>query len=521
MKNLKLLLLLLFFSNLSFTTFAQPITSTQVDALVEKTMKAFDVPGIAVAIVKDGKVILEKGYGVTSLNTMQKMDEHTRFGIASNSKAFTVAALGVLVDEGKLNWDDKVSDYIPEFKLYAPYVTENFTIRDLLTHRSGLGLGAGDLMIWPDSSTFTLKDLIHNLRFLKQTSGFRTKYDYDNLMYIVAGEVVARVSGMNWEDFIQTRIMDPLQMTESAPNYNLLKDKNNIIDPHAPVNGKMQVIHRDWKYIADAAGGIYSSVHDMAKWIIMQMNDGKYGENFKNQLLAPKTHEEMWTPQTIIPVHGETTYNTHFASYGLGWFLSNEEGYKVPTHTGGLAGIVTQVTLIPEMKLGIIVFTNQQSGAAFTAITNTIKDSYYGIKGKDRVKEYHNRVIQRDATAKKITDKIWEDINAEQQKNKSNIDFSKFSGTYNDPWFGDIVISKKDGKPWFDSKNSPRLSGEMFYYKGNTFIVKWNDRSMDADAYVMFGLDYEGKPNGVKMKPISPLTDFSFDFQDLNFKRNE
>jgi hypothetical protein len=259
----------------------------------------------------------------------------------------------------------------------------------------------------------------------------------------------------------------------------------------------------------------------MAKWIIMQMNNGKYGDDLKNQLLSEKTHEEMWTPQTIIPVHGETTYNTHFASYGLGWFLSDENGYKVPTHTGGLAGIVTQVTLIPELKLGIIVFTNQQSGAAFRAITNTIKDSYYGIKGKDRVKEYYDNVVKQEADAKKITDKIWDDINAEQQKNTTKMDFTKYAGTYTDQWFGDIVISEKNGKKWFDSKNSPRLSGEMFAYKGNTFIVKWNDRSMDADAYVMFDLDYEGKPDAIKMKPISPLTDFSFDFQDLNFKRRK
>jgi len=202
MKKLHLTLFLIISSGLSLSLFAQPITSPQIDSLVEKTMKIFDVPGIAVVIVKDGKIIHEKGYGVTSLNTMQKMNEHTRFGIASNSKAFTTAALGILVDEGKLKWDDKVTDFIPEFKLYAPYVTENFTITDLITHRSGLGLGAGDLMIWPDSSTFTLKDIIHNLRFLKQTSQFRTKYDYDNLLYIVAGEVVARVSGMSWEDFI-------------------------------------------------------------------------------------------------------------------------------------------------------------------------------------------------------------------------------------------------------------------------------------------------------------------------------
>jgi CubicO group peptidase (beta-lactamase class C family) len=521
MKNFKLFLLASFLFLFSFTTFCQPITSSQIDTLVEKTLKTFDVPGIAVAVVKDGKIIHEKGYGVSSLNTMKKMDEHTRFGIASNSKAFTVTALGILVDEGKVKWDDKVTDYIPEFKLYSPYVTEDFTIRDLLTHRSGLGLGAGDLMIWPDSSTFDLKDIIHNLRYLKQVSDFRTKYDYDNLLYIVAGEVVARVSGMKWEDFIQTKIMNPLQMTESAPNYDLLKNKNNIIDAHAPVDGKVQVIRRDWKYVADAAGGIYSSVHDMAKWIIMQMNNGKYGDDLKNQLLSEKTHEEMWTPQTIIPVHGQTTYNTHFASYGLGWFLSDENGYKVPTHTGGLAGIVTQVTLIPELKLGIIVFTNQQSGAAFRAITNTIKDSYYGIKGKDRVKDYSENVVKQEAEAKKITDKIWEDIKSEQEKNTIKIDFTKYTGTYTDPWFGDVIISEKNGKPWFDSKNSPRLSGEMFAYKGNTFIVKWNDRSMDADAYVMFDLDYEGNPDAIKMKPISPLTDFSFDFQDLNFKRKK
>jgi CubicO group peptidase (beta-lactamase class C family) len=482
-------------------------------------MKTFDVPGIAVAIVKDGKVIHEKGYGVRSLNTGEKVDEHTLFGIASNSKAFTVASLGILADEGKLKWDDRVTDYIPEFKLYAPYVTENFTIRDLLTHRSGMGLGAGDLMLFPDSSSFTLKDIIHNLRFLKQVSDFRTKYDYDNLLYIVAGEVVARVSGMSWEDFVQTRIMNPLQMTESAPNYDHLKDKSNVIDPHAPVDGKVQVIHRDWNNIGDAAGGIYSNVHDMTKWIIMQMNNGKYGEGLNNKLLNENTHEEMWTPQTIIPVHGNTTYNTHFAGYGLGWFLSDEHGYKVPTHTGGLAGIVTQVTLVPELQLGIIVFTNQQSGAAFRAITNSIKDSYYGIKGQDRIKEYHDRVMQNEADAKKITDKIWADIHAAQQQNKSADDFNIYTGTYTDPWFGDVIISMKNGKLWFDSKNSPRLTGEMLVYKGNTFIVKWNDRSMDADAYVMFDLDYEGKPNAIKMKPISPLTDFSFDFQDLNFKR--
>jgi CubicO group peptidase (beta-lactamase class C family) len=408
-----------------------------------------------------------------------------------------------------------VIDHIPEFRLYNPYVTEEFTIRDLLTHRSGLGLGAGDLMFWPDSSNFTKMDMIHNLRYLKQASAFRTKYDYDNNLYVVAGEVVERVSGTSWENFIETRIMQPLGMTQSAANYSRLKNKSNVIDPHAEVNGVVQVIHRDWSDIADAAGGIYSNLTDMCKWVIMQLNNGKYGDGMDKQLFTTAVHDEMWTPQTIIPVRGTTAYNTHFASYGLGWFLSDEKGYKVPTHTGGLAGIVTQVTLIPELKLGIIVFTNQQIGAAFSAITNTIKDSYYGVEKRDWIKINHDRVAAGATQAKYITDKIWKDIEA-QQRNVSPVDVNNYTGTYNDKWFGEVIISSKNNKLWFNSKRSPRLTGEMVAYKPNTFIVKWNDRSYDADAYVTFTADDNGKPSGIKMKPISPLTDFSFDFQDLD-----
>jgi CubicO group peptidase (beta-lactamase class C family) len=498
---------------------AQVITSAQIDSLTALTLKTFDVPGIAVAVVKDGKIIHAKGYGVRSLRTKQKVDENTLFGIASNSKAFTTAALGMLVDEGKLKWDSRVIDFIPEFRLYSPYVTEEFTIKDLVTHRSGLGLGAGDLMIWPDANNFSLKDIIHNLRYLKPVSAFRTKYDYDNLLYIVAGEVVKRVSGISWEEFIEKRIRQPLGMNGSASTFKRLKDTSNVIDAHAPVEGKVQVIGRDFTEVANAAGGIYSNLTDMCKWIIMQMNDGKYGDALSKKLFSEEAHNEMWTMQTIIPVQTAPPYNTHFAGYGLGWFLSDVKGYKQATHTGGLAGIVTQVTLLPELKLGIIVFTNQQSGAAFTAITNTIKDSYLGVTGYNRVKQMEGRVLQNEAEAKKITDAIWKDIDAQQKNTGTKPDITLFTGTYRDPWFGDIIISVKNGKLWFDAVRSPKLTGEMLPYKGNTFIAKWNDRSMDADAYVQFSLDNTGKASGITMAAISPLTDFSYDFQDLDFKR--
>ena len=405
------------------------INSKEIDALVEKVLTTFDVPGIAVAVVKDDKVIHSKGYGVRSLKTKEKVDENTLFGIASNSKAFTAAALAMLIDEGRMKWDDKVTDYIPEFKMYNPYVTEEFTVRDLLTHRSGLGLGAGDLMMFPDSSNFTKKDIIHNLRYLKPTSSFRTKYDYDNNLYIVAGEVIERVSGITWEDFIEKRIMQPLGFTKSAASINRLKDRSNLISPHAPVNGKVEAIAIDWSETANAAGGIVSNITDLPKWIIMQMNGGKYGEGLSKKMFSEEMHYEMWSPQTIINTRTTPPYNTHFSAYGLGWFLSDVKGYKQVTHTGGLAGVVTQITLLPEMKLGIIVLTNQQSGAAFTAITNTIKDSYLGITGIDRVKQMHDRVMKGEADAKKMTDEIWANINV-QGPLSTKPDNATFLGTY-------------------------------------------------------------------------------------------
>lgn len=258
------------------------ISESKLDDVVERTMKTFNVPGIAVAIVKDGKVVISKGYGVTNIKTQQKVDGNTVFGIASNSKAFTTAALAMLVDEKKLNWDDKVIQYIPEFKMYNEYVTNEFTIRDLLTHRSGLGLGAGDLMIWPDGHDFTPKDIIKNIQYLKPISGFRAQYDYDNLLYVIAGEVVERISNKTWCDFIEERIMKPLQMNKSAASWDRLKDTTNSIVPHVPTDGKLEIIPRYKNHIFDAAAGIYSSTNDLSKWVIAQLQKGKYGEKTNN-----------------------------------------------------------------------------------------------------------------------------------------------------------------------------------------------------------------------------------------------
>ncbi len=502
---------------LASAAFSQALTETQIDALVERSMKAFDVPGISVGVIKDGKVVYAKGHGVRSLRTNEKMDENTLVGIASNSKAFTCLSLGMLVDEGKIKWDDRVQDYIPEFKLYAPYVSENFTIKDLLTHRSGLGLGAGDLMFFPDGSDFTIKDIIHNLRYLKQVSQFRTKYDYDNNLYIVAGEVIARVSGKSWPEFVEERIMRPLGMSSSAGLFERLKDKSNTIDGHASVEGKVRVIKRSMVRVPAAAGGINSNITDLTKWVGMFLSNGKYGDG--KRLVSEKVLKEMWSPQTIIQVNSPGPYNTHFAAYGLGFFLSDVNGYKQVTHTGGLEGMVTQITMIPEIGLGIIVLTNQQEGGAFRSITNQILDGYFGKAGRDWVADLSTSRQKSLAEAKAITDKVAAEVAKAAASGGATLDPSTVAGKYADAWLGEVTLSVKDGKLRFASKRSPNLTGEMFPYKANSFIVRWDDRSMDADAFVNFSLDVEGRPDGFTMKPISPLTDFSYDFQDLEFRR--
>lgn len=510
--RLKLSVLLIL---VSFTGYSQ-ITEKEVDVLVENTLKTFNVPGIAVGIVKDGKLVLAKGYGVANIKTGQKVDANTLFGIASNSKAFTASALAILVDEGKINWDDKVKKYLPDFKMYDEYVTEQFTIRDLLTHKSGLGLGAGDLMIWPDGHDFTPKDIVKNIQYLKPVSGFRTKYDYDNLLYVIAGEVIEKVSGKTWCDFVEERLMKPIGMNKSAASWSRLKDTTNTIVPHVPTNGKLEIVPRYTNHIFDAAAGLYASVNDLSQWLIVQMNKGKYGNN--QQLFSEKQWKEMWTSQTILPLPNTYPYTSNFRNYGLGWRLEDINGHLQVSHTGGLDGIVTQSIMIPDVKLGIIVLTNQQNGAAFNVISNTIKDSYLGLPKFDHLAYLGQERRAKEDDADKITEEVWAAV-SKNQKQKIKIDFKKYIGTYYDNWFGTVTIFEKKGRLYFASTRSKRLTGEIFFYKDQNFVVKWDVRSFNADAHIFFDLDANNLVNHFKMKAISPMTDFSYDFHDLDFNR--
>ncbi len=500
---------------LPFLLNAQSLTDKQIDSIALKAIKTFNVPGLSLAIVKDGKVAYEHGYGVRSFKTKQPMDANTLAGIASNSKAFTAAALGILVDDGKIKWDDTLTRYIPEFKMYDDYVTHNFTIRDLLTHRSGLGAGAGDLLHNPDSTDFTIKDVIRSLQYLKPASSFRSKYAYDNILYMVASELVKRVSGLEWTDFVEQRIMQPLQMADSRAAFERIKGNGNVIDAHHEEDGKMICERPEDAGLDMGAGGIFSSTADMAKWMLMQLNNGRYGEGLSKRLLSEEVHHDMWTPQTILPVPKSGEYNTHFAAYGLGWFLEDVKGYLEISHTGQDEGMISMVLLIPELHYGITVLTNKDGGGAVLATVEQITDSFLGLKGTDKIKKWTDKVANQRTEADTVTAGIWK----KAENTKQNQPLTTFTGTYRDPWFGDVIISPYKNRLWFKSVHSHQLKGEMLPYEKNVWIVKWQYRGLNADAFVRFEADAKDNINGISLKPISPATSFAFDFDDLDFKK--
>jgi CubicO group peptidase (beta-lactamase class C family) len=493
---------------------APPITPAQIDQTVSRAMEIFSVPGLAVGIVKDGELVFAKGYGVRELGQPAKVDPDTLFAIGSITKAFTTASLAMLVDEGKLGWDDRVIDHLPDFRLYDPYVTYEFTVRDLLTHRSGLGLGAGDLLFVP-STDFSREQVIHALRYLKPVSSFRSRYAYDNLLYVVAGQIIPAVTNMSWEDFVTQRILRPLHMEPCAVNAKSETDRSNVAARHAKVDGRVTVVPAEDFPVVGPAGTIQCNINGMAKWLETQLAGGKSPTG--ERLFSTAQRDEMWSPQTIIPnaaPPGPLT-RTHFAAYGLGWRLEDYNGYKRVHHSGGVLGTVTYVNLIPELNLGVIVLTNQEDSAPMTAISLRIIDAYIGAPPTDWVAQLRILNEHRDQQA-------GEAENAALKSTATSASAAppqQYVGVYHDLWRQDANIDTADGKLHLKFSHTERLEGDLTPDGPDRFIVRWADRSLHADAYVLFSRDFDGKVAGFTMRPVSPLTDFSYDFQDLDFRR--
>lgn len=487
-----------------------------LDATVERVRKTFDVPGIAVAIVKDGKVVLSKGYGVRKLGDTTPVTPQSLFRIASNTKAFTTAALAILVDEGKLKWDDRVIDHFPSFQMNDPYVTREMSIRDLLTHRSGLGLGAGDLMFWP-ATDLKPAEIMRRIRYIPLATSFRSRYAYDNLLYLVAGQIVENVSGKPWEQFLHDRIWTPLGMTHTFGSTRALVEQADVAQPHAHADGKLVVLdHTDHDNNAPA-GSINSCVEDLAKWMILQLSRG-------GKIFTAAQSKEMWSGQTIQPIRDlpkgtPAVFNEiqpQFATYGLGWGLRDYRAHKVVGHTGQLAGYVSRTALVPDLNLGVVVLTNQEENAAHAAIANTVLDHYLGAAAVDWVASYAELVKIEKAQGEAEAAKTASKRNADS---KPSLPLDAYAGRYRDAWYGDVVVENHNGKLAIQFTHSKQLAGDLEHWQYNTFVARWKDRTLFADAYVTFSLKPDGSVEGAKMEPVSPLTDFSFDFQDLALKR--
>ena len=486
------------------------------DAYVESVMERFEVPGLSVAIVRDGQIVLAKGYGVRALGAPDRADAQTLFGIASNTKVFTATALGILVEEGKLEWDAPVVRYLPGFQMYDPWVTRHITVRDLLVHRSGLGLGAGDLMFWPPTD-FTRPELVERLRYIPPATSFRSAYAYDNVLYSVAGEVIAAVSGMSWEDFVASRILGPVGMEGSDVRLSHPDSKTNAATTHARVDGTVRAVS---PYIGDAvnpAGGIFSNAEDMARWIIVQLDSGRVAEGAR--VFGPSVTRELWQPVTPMPFGDPPPelepLRQDFQFYALGLGVRDYRGERMLTHTGGLPGYLSQVAFLPRRKLGVVVLTNQESREAFSAITYHVLDHYMGapswdwLGGFTTVSERSTRLL---AAAEASTTANRAETSA------PSLSLGAYAGTYRDAWYGDIdIIREVDGLAIRFSRSAD-LVGDMVHWQHDTFLVRWRKRELRADAFITFTLTSAGGIDHATMEPASPAVDFSYDFQDLLLK---
>ena len=490
-----------------------------LDATVERVRQSFNVPGIAVAVVKDGQVVKARGWGVREVGKPAAVDADTLFAIASNTKAMTATALSILAEEGRLSLDDRVIDHLPWFRMGDAYVTREMTLRDLLVHRSGLGLGAGDLLFWP-TTDYTTREVVQRLADVPLSGGFRERYAYDNILYGVAQLVIEDVSGQTFADFLQQRIFTPVGMASTRFNADHLKHGDKAAVGHALHDGReLHTVPPLTWHNNSAAGGVYSSVNDMARWMNVQLDGGRLPGS-DARLFGDKRQQQMWsvvTPQTVAePAVPELApMKPNFAGYGEGWSLSDYRGQKLVWHTGGWPGMVSRVTLVPEHKLGVVVLTNQEVGAAFNAVTYSVLDAMLGAPVHDWVDAYAKAV----AKGREKADEQWEKhVAARNTGSAPSLPLAGYAATYRDRWYGNVVIEQAGDALRLRFARTPMLVGTLEHWQHDTFIVRWDDRALNADAFVNFSLDVDGQVRSATMQAVSSLTDFSFDFHDLDLR---
>lgn len=481
---------------LSLSTFhaiaQQLILPPDLDQYVSTVQKTFNVPGLSIGVVKDGKIVLAKGYGLRRLDDPTPVDENTLFNIASNSKAFTATALAILVEDGKIKWEDKVTEHLPWFKLSDDYVNAHLTIRDLFVHQSGIPAYVNDILLFPPS-TFSRKELLLKLKDVKLKYDFRTVYAYDNILYLAAAEILEAKTNMSWEQFVKERIFNKVGMDNSVSKYSTLKKQSNVAYAHVLDNGKLKVLPSFFDLnigdVSNPAGGIASSAKDMSKWLITQLDSGKTIAN--DRLFTANTTKELWKIVRPMPIDQEPEWfkpaQKHFSGYALGFRTYDYRGYQVVGHGGLLTGFVSQIAMVPDLRLGIVVLTNQLSAGAYMSIINHILD--YNMKAKPfnwlagYQKEWEKNIAKRDST-QKVRNAILPNKNIPM-----SLSIDKYTGNYKDALVGPIVIAKNTTDLELKFLKMPYHNGKLVHFHGDIFKLIYHNADMGEGPFLSFFLN--------------------------------
>jgi CubicO group peptidase (beta-lactamase class C family) len=477
---------------LPFPLRAQQPSLGALDGYVRQALQDWRAPGIAFAVVRNDSVVLARGYGVRELGQPDPVTPNTLFAIGSTTKAFTTASLAMLVDEGKVSWDDKVTKHLPGFQLYDPYVTREITIRDLLTHRSGLARGD---RLW-SSSGMSRAEVLRRVRFLAPSWGFRSTYGYQNIMFLAAGTVVEAASGMSWDDFVRTRIFIPLGMRRTVTSVTALANLGDVATPHEKLDGAPHPV--EWANIDNIgpAGSINSSVSDMARWIRLQLGDGTFEGR---QLVSRAALEETHTPQMVERISEEDRKlmpESHLLSYGLGWAIRDYRGFAVVSHGGAIRGMRAMVALVPERNLGVVVLTNVAESYLPVALSYRLIDLYTGGPGKDWSALYLARTQAAEERARAERKKIEA---ARVMGTSPSLALERYAGTYADSMYGEIKITKE--AEGLVARFGPFYTGDLRHWNFDTFEVVWRN-PVFRPSFVTFTLDPAGHPRTLEYQNL-------------------
>ncbi|HEX5313902.1 MAG TPA: serine hydrolase, partial [Gammaproteobacteria bacterium] len=482
---------------LALTLAFAPARADDLDAYVQTTMVQWKVPGIAVAVVKDGQVVLARGYGRRELGKPGKVDAATLFGIASNSKAFTAAALGTLESAGKLGWDDPVIDYLPGFRLESPYVTRALTVRDLLTHRSGY---CDPTFMWLTGG-FDSREIVHRLRFQKPQYGLRERFCYNNTMYLAAGEIVPAITGESWDDYVAAHFFAPLGMKRSTSRMAALAKDADVAVPHAEIDGKVVPIPRMDTDSMAPVGGIKSSVADLSHWILMLLADGKYQGR---TILDPGIVRTMEAPQMLIARDSEIgewalaqTPNSQFLAYGLGFFVEDYGGHKLVWHAGDIDGMASALAMIPDEHLGVVVLSNMNQNRAPEAIVFHVLAGYLGLPARDVSGALQKLVKSEEAPGKKLDARL---AAARDPAAKPSLPLADYAGRYRNQFVGDVTVAYRNDALVLAFGN-PAFTATLVPGAHDTFKAPWRDR-VYGDSWVSFDLDALGHAEALRFAGI-------------------